>query len=140
MYKQKELEEDIIKYLRRNDIDQGIALNVLKREFAPVKSGHIKTHWKLVKFQLYLWERLKDFEARKNRKRIEVVERLVHSIAYKKAYEQFPNPPFNAEKEIKNLTQLIAEPRQDKFFISKNFSEPGRPTKKLPQDLINKLR
>ena len=46
MYKQKELEEDIIKYLRRNDIDPGIALNVLKREFAPVKSGHIKTHWK----------------------------------------------------------------------------------------------
>jgi len=132
--------DEIIKYLKKNEIDPKIALNVLKREFAPVNSGHKKTAWKMIKFQLYIWERLIDYNNNKERKRIEVVERLVYSIKYKKAYDMFPNPPFNAPKEIKNLAQLIAEPRQDKYFISKNFSEPGRPTKKLPQELLNKLR
>ena len=132
--------DEIIKYLRRNEIDPKIALNVLKREFAQVNSGHKKTAWKMVKFQLYIWERLKDYINRKERKRIEVVERLVFSVAYKKAYDLYPNPPFTPQKEIKNLAQLIAEPRQDKYFISKNFSEPGRPTKTIPQELLNKLR
>ena len=132
--------DEIIKYLRKNDIDLKVALNVLKREFAPVKTGHKKTAWKMMKFQLYIWERLKD-EYKGNRfTRLQVVERLVYSIAYRKAYDMFPNPPFNPQKEIKNLAQLIAEPRQDKFFISKNFHEYGKPTKKIPQELINKLR
>ena len=132
--------DEIIKYLRKNDIDLKVALNVLKREFAPVKTGHKKTAWKMMKFQLYIWERLKDEHKGNRFTRLQVVERLVYSIAYKKAYDMFPNPPFNPQKEIKNLAQLIAEPRQDKFFISKNFHEYGKPTKKLPQELINKLR
>ena len=132
--------DEIIKYLRKNDIDLKVALNVLKREFAPVKTGHKKTAWKMMKFQLYIWERLKDEHKGNRFTRLQVVERLVNSIAYRKAYDLYPNPPFNPQKEIKNLAQLIAEPRQDKFFISKHFSEPGRPTKKLPQELINKLR
>jgi len=128
--------DELIKYLKQNDIDPKIALNVLKREFSTAQSGHKKTVWKMIKFQLYLWERMKT----PNYTRLDTVSRLVHSISYKKAYDQFPNPPFNADREIKNLTQLIAEPRQDKFFISKNFSHPGRPTQKLPQALIDKLR
>ena len=132
--------DEIIKYLRKNDIDLKVALNVLKREFAPVKTGHKKTAWKMMKFQLYIWERLKDEHKGNRFTRLQVVERLVYSIAYKKAYDMFPNPPFNPQKEIKNLAQLIAEPRQDKFFISKNFHEYGKPTKKIPQELINKLR
>ena len=132
--------DEIIKYLRKNDIDLKVALNVLKREFAPVKTGHKKTAWKMMKFQLYIWERLKDEHKGNRFTRLQVVERLVYSIAYKKAYDLYPNPPFNPQKEIKNLAQLIAEPRQDKFFISKNFHEYGKPTKKIPQELINKLR
>ena len=132
--------DEIIKYLRKNDIDLKVALNVLKREFAPVKTGHKKTAWKMAKFQLYIWERLKDEHKGNRFTRLQVVERLVYSIAYKKAYDLYPNPPFNPQKEIKNLAQLIAEPRQDKFFISKNFHEYGKPTKKIPQELINKLR
>ena len=132
--------DEIIKYLRKNDIDLKVALNVLKREFAPVKTGHKKTAWKMMKFQLYIWERLKDEHKGNRFTRLQVVERLVNSIAYKKAYDLYPNPPFNPQKEIKNLAQLIAEPRQDKFFISKNFHEYGKPTKKIPQELINKLR
>ena len=44
-------------------------------------------------------------------------------------------------KEIKNLTQLIAEPRQTKEFKSKNFVYEGsKPPKNIPQSVIDKLR
>ena len=41
--------------------------------------------------------------------------------------------PMDKEKEIKNLTQLIAEPRQTKEFKSKNFVYEGsKPPKEHP--------
>jgi hypothetical protein len=43
------------------------------------------------------------------------------------------------EKEIKNLTQLIAEPRQTKEFKSKNFVYEGT-KKNIPQSVIDRLR
>ena len=46
-----------------------------------------------------------------------------------------------SEKEIKNLTQLIAEPRQTKEFKSKNFVYEGsKPPKNIPQSVIDRLR
>jgi hypothetical protein len=128
--------DELIKYLKENDIDPKVALNILKREFATDKAGHKKTVWKMIKFQLYIWQRMKDPKTT----RVEAVTELVNSAQYKKAYDQFPNPPFDAEKEILNLTKLISDNRQDKFFISKNFTHYGRPTQKLPQALIDKLR
>jgi hypothetical protein len=43
------------------------------------------------------------------------------------------------DKEIKNLTQLIAEPRQSKEFKSKNFVYEGT-KRNIPQEVINRLR
>ena len=45
------------------------------------------------------------------------------------------------KKKLKNLTQLIAEPRQTKEFKSKNFVYEGsKPPKNIPQSVIDKLR
>jgi len=46
---------------------------------------------------------------------------------------------FDLYNEIKKLTQLIAEPRQDKEFKSKNFVYEGT-KKNIPQTVIDKLR
>ena len=55
-------------------------------------------------------------------------------------YDTFPGlPKFDSEREAKNLSQLIAEPRQDKEFKSKNFFYEGT-KKNIPQTLIDKLR
>ena len=40
---------------------------------------------------------------------------------YKRLYDTFYHPKFDLNNEIKKHTQLIAEPRQDKEFKSKNF-------------------
>ena len=46
---------------------------------------------------------------------------------------------YDPEKEVRNLTQLIAEPRQTKEFKSKNFVYKGT-NKNIPQLVIDKLR
>ena len=74
------------------------------------------------------------------RSRIATVMYLVNSPKYKRLYDTFPGQPkFNSEREAKNLSQLIAEPRQDKEFKSKNFVYEGT-KKNIPQSLIDKLR
>ena len=101
-----------------------------------------KRTWKMWKFTMYLWRRI-DEEKRgvKDRTRISSVIRLVMQPNYKRLYATFPLPKFDADREIKNLTQLIAEPRQDKEFKSKNFVyEKSDPPKNIPQSVIDKLR
>ena len=62
------------------------------------------------------------------------------SDKYKRLYNTFPGlPKFDPQREWKNLSQLIAEPRQDKEFKSKNFVYEGT-KKNIPQTLIDKLR
>jgi hypothetical protein len=64
---------------------------------------------------------------------------IVSMPKYKRLYDTFPLMPFDADKEIKNLTQLIAEPRQSKEFKSKHFVYEGT-KKNIPQSVIDKLR
>ena len=91
---------------------------------------------------MYLWRRI-DEQKRgvTGRTRIGSVSRLVLQPNYKRLHATFPLPKFNADHEIKKLTQLIAEPRQDKEFKSKNFVyEKSDPPKNIPQSVIDKLR
>ena len=138
--------EDIIEYIKKNKLDPATVFNVIKREFAyslpsaKYNSGHRKTAWKMMKFQLYLWKRLEGTSRDSSITRAETVRKLVNSPEYERAYKMFPNPAFDAERESKNLTQLIAERKQDKYFMAKNYHYPGRPTEQIPQKVINKLR
>ena len=88
---------------------------------------------------MYLWKRIENEKRGINKNRIETVAEVVHMPKYKRLYDTFPLMPFDADKEIKNLTQLIAEPRQSKEFKSKHFVYEGT-KKNIPQSVIDKLR
>ena len=94
------------------------------------------------RFTLYLWMRVYYEKKGITKSRIDVVKEMVNSGKYERLYATFPLPlPMDKEKEIKNLTQLIAEPRQTKEFKSKNFVYEGsKPPKNIPQSVIDKLR
>ena len=92
------------------------------------------------KFTLYLWMRVYYDKKGITKSRIDVVKEMVNSGKYERLYATFPLPlPMDKEKEIKNLTQLIAEPRQTKEFKSKNFVYEGT-KKNIPQSVIDRLR
>ena len=100
-----------------------------------------KRTWKMWRFTLYLWKKVERHKrpALHSLTRIETVAEVVRSGKYRRLYDTFPLPKFDHDKEIKNLTQLIAEPRQSKEFKSKNFFYEGTKTN-IPQSLIDKLR
>ena len=98
-----------------------------------------KRTWKMWRFTLYLWKRIADDNKGVKRNRIETVIRVVTDPKYKRLYDTFPLMPFDPDKEVKNLTQLIAEPRQSKEFKSKNFVYEGT-KKNIPQSVIDRLR
>ena len=98
-----------------------------------------------LKLTPWLLETIQPIPSRKKgitKSRIDVVKEMVNSGKYERLYSTFPLPlPMDKEKEIKNLTQLIAEPRQTKEFKSKNFVYEGsKPPKNIPQSVIDRLR
>ena len=72
--------------------------------------------------------------------KIDTIRELVSTPKYKRLWDTFPQrKEFDHANEVKKLNQLIAEPRQQIYFKSKNFVYEG--TKKLiPQDIIDKVK
>ena len=125
--------KDILKYLKQRKITEEDAIKYIE------SSIPYKKIWKMWRFTLYLWARVDNDKRGIKKNRIETVAQVVHMPKYKRLYDTFPLPKFNPNNEIKKLTQLIAEPRQDKEFKSKNFVYEGTRTN-IPQTVIDKLR
>ena len=123
----------LLKMLEQRGISEDEAIEYIE------KSIPYKRTWKMWRFTLYLWKRIENEKRGINKNRIETVAEVVHMPKYKRLYATFPLMPFDADKEIKNLTQLIAEPRQSKEFKSKHFVYEGT-KKNIPQSVIDKLR
>ena len=134
----------VLEFLKENKVDPEKALVTLKRNFGkkPDNKTNLKFHWKMMRFTLYLWERIKEEDQNIVGKRIDTVRKVVWSSQYKRLYATFPLPTFNPENEVK-LAQLIAEPRQAEYFTSKNFVYPKghlKANKPIPQSIIDKIR
>ena len=125
--------KDILKYLKQRKITEEDAIKYIE------SSIPYKKIWKMWRFTLYLWARVDNDKRGIKKNRIETVAQVVHMPKYKRLYDIFPLPKFDPNNEIKKLTQLIAEPRQDKEFKSKNFVYEGTRTN-IPQTVIDKLR
>ena len=126
--------KDILKFLEERRITQDEAIEILEKNLP------FKNTWKMWRFTLYLWARDKQQSTTgKLGTRKDTVEKLVNSPRYKRLYETFPLPKFNAKIESKNLTQLIAEPRQNKAFKEGNYKYEGR-NKIISQGHIDELR
>ena len=125
--------KDILAFLAERKLTQEEAIKILEKNL-PYQYA-----WKIWRFTLYLWERHKEQGTGKLGTRKDTVEKVVNSPRYKKLYDTFPLAKFNAKIEHKNLTQLIAEPRQNKAFKEGLFTYEGR-NKMIPQGHIDELR
>ena len=133
------------KFLKDNKISFSEATRIISRTkdiktdepfVAGIKGRYT---WKMWRFTLYLWARIDNEKRGIKKNRIDTVSQIVMAPKYKRLYDTFPLPKFDPNNEIKKLTQLIAEPRQDKEFKSKNFFYEGT-KRSIPQEVIDKLR
>tara|TARA_R100000687_G_scaffold76092_1_gene67927 strand:+ start:284 stop:664 length:381 start_codon:yes stop_codon:yes gene_type:complete len=125
--------KDILKFLEERKLTQEEAIKILEKNLP------YQYTWKIWRFTLYLWERYREQSTGKLGTRKDTVEKVVNSPRYKRLYDTFPLPKFNAKIEQKNLTQLIAEPRQNRSFKEGLYTYEGR-NKMIPQGHIDELR
>ena len=135
----REKEHKLIHYLRDNDIPPEQALGIIERAVETKTTGH-RFHWKMMRFTLYIWARVEEHKTLVMKPKIDTVRELVSTPKYKRLWETFPQArDFNHQREVKNLAQLISEPRQQIYFKSKHFLYEGT-KKSIPQDILDKIK
>ena len=101
---------------------------------------NIRFQWKMIRFTMYVWQRLKEG---KNsmilRPKIDSVREVVSERKFKEFfYGYYPDLEFDHDKEVKLLNKLIAEKPQRQFFTEGNYFFPG--TKKMiPQNELDRI-
>ena len=129
----------LVDYLKDHKISADVALGIIERALDTKSTGH-RFHWKMTRFTLYIWERVKENKNLFLKPKIDTVREVVSSKKYKRLYDTYPSQkPFDHKNEVKKLAQLIAEPRQQIYFKEGNFVYEG--TKKpIPQSIIDKIK
>jgi hypothetical protein len=132
-------EHKLIHWLRDNDIPVAQALGIIERAVNTKTTGH-RFNWKMMRFSLYIWARVQEHKTLVMKPKIDTVRELVSTAKFKRLWETFPQSnSFSHQREVKNLAQLIAEPRQQLYFKSGNFKFEGT-EKLIPQDLLDKIK
>jgi len=129
----------LLNYLDKEGISPLNALEIVKKHNT-INPSNYRTHWKMTRFTLYLWQRVKEHKANMLGKKIDSIRRVVATEKYRKNYHQYPgHKAFNEAKEIKNLNLLITDPRQFIHFKERNFVFE-KTKQRIPQELIDKIR
>jgi len=129
----------LITYLKKEKISPAQALGIIQRA-NQVNSSNYRTHWKMVRFTLYLWARYKEYKRGDLKPKIQTVREVVATENFKQLYKTYlTRRDFNEKLEVKRLNQLIAETSQQIHFKSKNFVFKGT-NKPIPQDIIEKIK
>jgi hypothetical protein len=134
----KEIDK-LLKYLEKREISPSDAIDIIHSSTPEGQETNKKFNWKMMRFTLYLWQRLEEEKARNLNKKTESARIVVSSKNYKQLYEGYHNTTkFNLEKEAKNLFKLVTDPRQKHLFKPRYFVYP-KTQKSISQDHINYL-
>ena len=123
--------------LKKMDITPGEAYRIVAEKKG---NTNIRFQWKMMRFTMYVWERLYESEkALMLRPKIDTVREVVSKRRFKDFFRgYYPDLDFDHEKEVKLLNKLIAEKPQQQFFKEGNYYYPG--TKKLiPQKVLDRI-
>ena len=132
----------LVDYLEKHKITPEEALGYVI-ESSRIDPTHPRTEWKLLRFTMYLWERLKEYDRKQIGKKQDTCLKVVNSSKFKQFYEAYSFNPkkLNELQEANNLFKLVGDKRQRHFFKSRFYRYPGGSKDKLmPQDLIDKIR
>lgn len=122
--------------LKKMDITPGEAYRIVAEKKG---NTNIRFQWKMMRFTMYVWERLHESEKMFQRPKIDTVREVVSRSRFKAFFRgYYPDLDFDHEKEVKLLNKLIAEKPQQQFLTEGNFFYPG--TKKIiPQKVLDRI-
>ena len=137
-YSNKEINK-LIDYLEKRQISPGDAIDIIQASTPEGQESNKKFNWKMLRFTLYVWQRLEEEKGRNLNSKTESARIVVSSKNYKQLYEGYHNTTkFDEKKEAKNLFKLVTDPRQKHLFKPRYFVYP-KTKKTIPQDHIDHL-
>ena len=137
-YSNKEINK-LIDYLEKRQISPGDAIDIIHASTPEGQESNRKFSWKMLRFTLYVWQRLEEEKGRNLNSKTESARIVVSSKNYKQLYEGYHNTTkFDEKKEAKNLFKLVTDPRQKHLFKPRYFVYP-KTKKTIPQDHIDHL-
>ena len=137
-----------IEYLKKNEVDDKEAVDTLKRALE-INPTNVRSLWKISRFEMYIWQRMEEYDRDLLGKKIESCRRVVVSKNYMNQYKEHHPGIMGLKKtdaayEAFKLNKLVTDPRQYPFFKSKYLRMPSPKLKKLnvmiPQEIIDKVR
>jgi len=138
-HKPVETEKDLLEGLRRLKVTPGEAFRRISNTVISRGEGNIRFNWKMIRFTLFIWERLEEEKKGYLKPKIDTVKKVCADVRFKEHYYgYYPDIKFNEAKEVKLLNKLIAEKPQ-KVFFKEGFYKFHRTDKIVPQALLDKI-
>ena len=125
--------QELGKHLRENDIKVKDALELVKKSHE-INPNNQRSVWKAKRLELYIAQRLEEYQKGLLGKNAESVRRVMEKPNYKRLAESFQLKG-RVGRAFKNFNHLITDPRQQHFFKLKNFKVKG-----LTKDLLEKIK
>ena len=128
--------QDLGRELRKMNVTPGEALRIIRR----VKLGDsTRFNWKMLRFTMFVWERVREYNNGKLRKKIDTIRTIVNNTKFERFYQgYFPDVKLDKAKETHILNKLIAEAKQKPYFKEGYYNYED--TKKLiSQSLLSKI-
>ena len=128
--------QDLGRELRKMNVTPGEALRIIRR----VKLGDsTRFNWKMMRFTMFVWERVREHDSGKLRKKIDTIRTIVNSRKFEMFYDgYFPDVKLDKAKETHILNKLIAEAKQ-KPFLKEGYYNHETTKKLIPQSLLSKI-
>jgi len=121
------------RHLRENDIKVKDALELVKKSHE-INPNNQRSVWKAKRLELYIAQRLEEYQKGLLGKKAESVRRVMEKDNYKRLVKTYQITG-RAGRAFKNFNHLITDPRQQHFFKLKNFKVKG-----LTEDLLKKIK
>ena len=125
--------QELGRHLRENDIKVRDALEIIKKSHE-INPNNQRSVWKARRLELYIAQRLEEYQKGLLGKKAESVRRVMEKPNYKRLAESFQLKG-RVGRAFKNFNHLITDPRQQHFFKLKNFKVKG-----LTKDLLEKIK
>ena len=125
--------QELGRHLRENDIKVRDALEIIKKSHE-INPNNQRSVWKARRLELYIAQRLEEYQKGLLGKKAESVRRVMEKPNYKRLAESFQLKG-RVGRAFKNFNHLITDPRQQHFFKLKNFNVKG-----LTKDLLEKIK
>ena len=132
-------ERDLVEGLRRLKVSPGEAFRHVSNHIISRGEGNLRFNWKMIRFTLFVWERIAENEKGYLKPKIDTVRKVCNDERFKEHYYgYYPDIKFDYDREVKLLNKLIAEKPQQMLF-REGYYKFHKTNKIVPQALLNQI-